>query len=68
MAVTKAGTFSKKAYCPNCFAVVTWDDPDDEVTVFGHRKVVCPECGKLVSIDKAEIVEAEAEAEDDGTH
>ena len=64
MAVTKAGTFSKKAYCPGCFAVVTWDDPDDEVTVFGHRKVVCPECGKLVSIDKAEIVEAEAE----GTH
>lgn len=64
MALTTNGKIKKKAYCPNCFSILEWDDPKDEISVNGHRAVICPECGAKVDICvpfKVTIEDAEAE-------
>ena len=39
------GKITKKAYCSNCFSIITWDDPHDQRESLGHRIIRCPYCG-----------------------
>lgn len=56
--VTANGTFTKKAYCDNCFNVVEWDGPDAQKSILGHRVVKCPECGAYINVEKNfEVIE-----------
>lgn len=62
MAVTNTGKIKKKFYCPNCFSILTWDDPKDEIDNNGNRSIICPVCNQKVNIcppAKVEIVEGE---------
>lgn len=60
MAAQKIGNITKTSYCNNCFAQIQWNSPQDEITVFGHRKVKCPECGSLASVDKDVVINGSA--------
>ncbi len=55
MAIQKKGNIKKLNYCPNCFSLIQWTNSEDEETVFGNKKVVCPQCGKLINAKEAEI-------------
>ncbi len=57
MAITKIGTITKSIHCPKCFALISWSSPQDETSLFGTRRVVCPECGKAVDVREAKITE-----------
>lgn len=51
MAVSMKGAVVKSTYCNNCFTILEWDEPTDELTVMGNRVILCPNCGSYVNID-----------------
>ena len=58
MAIEKIGNIKKYTYCPNCFSLIQWDSPQEEKTILGNKRVICPECGKLININKAKNKQA----------
>lgn len=49
------GKIEKKAYCLNCFQIITWDNVDDEFSSLGHRSVECPYCQADIDVNSKQV-------------
>lgn len=46
------GKIEKRAYCPNCFSIVTWDSPEAEK----NNVIKCPACQGSIKYQDAEVI------------
>ena len=53
--ITSNGKIRKKTYCSNCFSIIVWDNSKDQFDQGGYRKIKCPICKYIETIDATDV-------------